>query len=87
VTAEPRSLDATGRAFARQPEVAAVFATTGESNLTVVIVCRGTAEVYRYLNHSVGGLAGVQRVEVSPVLRTVKQLTYDGGGGRRRTGD
>ncbi|MGQ4511436.1 AsnC family transcriptional regulator [Streptomyces sp. DW26H14] len=83
VTAEPRALDAVGRALARQPEVAAVFATTGESNLTAVVICRGVAEVYRYLNDSVGRLDGVQRVEVSPVLRRIKQLTYEDGGRRR----
>ncbi|WP_329454721.1 Lrp/AsnC family transcriptional regulator [Streptomyces sp. NBC_01497] len=86
VTAEPRSLDTVGRALARQPEVAAVFATTGESNLTAVAICRGAAELYRYLNGAVGRLDGVQRVEVSPVLRRIKQLVYEDGGRRRPGG-
>ncbi|MBP0457996.1 Lrp/AsnC family transcriptional regulator [Streptomyces montanisoli] len=75
ITAEPRALETLGRALARQPEVAAAMATTGESNLVAVIVCRDSAAVYRYLNESLGRLDGVQRVEVSPVLRNVKQHT------------
>ncbi|MCF3962577.1 Lrp/AsnC family transcriptional regulator [Streptomyces fuscigenes] len=83
---EPRSLDGVGRALSAQPETAAVFATTGPSNLAVVIVCRDVAEVYRYVSGAVGSLDGVSSVDVSPVLRTVKQLTYDDGAERRRPG-
>ncbi|GAA3714606.1 AsnC family transcriptional regulator [Streptomyces tremellae] len=89
VTAEPRALDAVGRALAARPEAAAVFATSGQSNVMAVLVCRDVGEVYRFLTGVVGGLDGVRHVEVSPVLRNVKQLTYDDAGqrrGRPRTG-
>jgi DNA-binding Lrp family transcriptional regulator len=83
ITAAPWALDSVGRALATHPEVAFASATAGQSNLVAVIVCPGTASVYRYLSEGVGRLEGVQHVECAPVLRTVKQLTYEE---RRRSG-
>ncbi|MFK4221684.1 Lrp/AsnC family transcriptional regulator [Streptomyces sp. NPDC019890] len=77
ITAAPSALEAVGRALATHPEVAFAAATAGHCNLVAVIVCRDTASVYRYLNESLGRLAGVQHVECAPVLRTVKQLRYE----------
>ena len=77
ITASPQALDAVGRALAGHPEVAFVSATAGQCNLVAVIICRDTASVYRYLSEGVGRLDGVQHVECAPVLRTVKQLTYE----------
>ncbi|MEV6397980.1 AsnC family transcriptional regulator [Streptomyces sp. NPDC051907] len=82
ITAAPSELDAVGRALAAHPEVAFAAATAGHCNLVAVIVCRDTASVYRYLNEGLGRIAGVQHVECAPVLRTVKQLTYEERVGR-----
>lgn len=77
ITAAPAALDSVGRALATHPEVAFASATAGHCNLVAVIVCSDTASVYRYLSEGVGRLDGVQHVECAPVLRTVKQLTYE----------
>ncbi|MGI5403909.1 AsnC family transcriptional regulator [Streptomyces sp. CA-135486] len=77
ITAAPSALETVGRALATHPEVAFAAATAGHSNVVAVIVCRDTQSVYRYLNESLGRLAGVQHVECAPVLRTVKQLRYE----------
>lgn len=34
-------------------------------------------ELYRYLNHRIGALPGVQSIETTPILREVKRLTYN----------
>ncbi|AVZ76281.1 AsnC family protein [Streptomyces lunaelactis] len=77
ITAAPSAMDTVGCAIALHPEVAFAGATAGHCNLVAVIVCRDTASVYRYLNEDLGRLEGVQHVECTPVLRTVKQLTYE----------
>ncbi|MCX4820412.1 Lrp/AsnC family transcriptional regulator [Streptomyces sp. NBC_01142] len=77
ITAAPSALDSVGRALATHPEVAFAAATAGHCNLVAVIVCPDTAAIYRYLSERLGRLEGVQHVECAPVLRTVKQLTYE----------
>ncbi|WP_329125442.1 Lrp/AsnC family transcriptional regulator [Streptomyces sp. NBC_01465] len=77
ITAAPASLDAVGRALATHPEVAFAAASTGPCNLLATIVCRDSAALYTYLSESLGKLEGVQHIETSPILRRVKQLSYE----------
>jgi DNA-binding Lrp family transcriptional regulator len=71
----PSYLAETGAALAKFPEIAHAFATTGPANLAACAVCRDEESLYRFLTEKVGGLPGVERLETSPVIRTVKQAS------------
>jgi DNA-binding Lrp family transcriptional regulator len=73
LSVRPSELAATGEAFAGFPEVAYAAATTGASNLLVCAVCRDEEEFYDFLTTKVGSLRAVDRVETSPIIRTLKQ--------------
>ncbi|OON81772.1 Lrp/AsnC family transcriptional regulator [Streptomyces tsukubensis] len=77
ITAAPSALDSVGRALAGHREIAHAAAVAGPCNLTAVLVCADSHEVYRYLSETLGRLEGVQHVECAPTLRQVKQLTYE----------
>ncbi|MFE2374115.1 Lrp/AsnC family transcriptional regulator [Streptomyces sp. NPDC059398] len=77
ITAAPSALDAVGRALATHREVATASAVSGPCNLFAVVVCRDTPELYAYVSARLGRLEGVQHVECTPMLRRVKQLTYE----------
>lgn len=68
-------LSAVGEALAKLPEVAYAVATTGPANLAVCTICRDESEFYEFMTLKVGALPGVERVETSPVIRTVKQAS------------
>ncbi|MGV9677488.1 Lrp/AsnC family transcriptional regulator [Nocardia sp. NPDC003482] len=69
----PADLAAVGAAVAAHPEAAFVAATTGATNLFVSLVCRDSAHLYRYVTERLGALDGITGVEVTPVLRALKQ--------------
>ena len=71
----PSHLADVGAALAKYPEVAYATATTGPANLAACVVCRDEASLYEFLTARVGALPGVERVETSPVIRTVKQAS------------
>ena len=50
-------------------------AVTGAANLAAVVVCRDEPAFYEFLTAKIGSLPGVERVETSPVIRTVKQAS------------
>ncbi|MEV0091005.1 AsnC family transcriptional regulator [Streptomyces sp. NPDC050738] len=79
ITAAPASLDAVGRAMADHPEVAFAAASAGPCNILATIVCRDSAALYAYLSERLGKLEGVQHIETSPILRRIKQLSYEEG--------
>jgi len=66
-------LASVGTALAKFPEVAYASATTGPANLAACVMCRDEAELYEFLTAKAGALPGVERVEVAPIIRTVKQ--------------
>lgn len=78
ITAAPAELHSVGTALAAHRQTAFVAATTGSSNIVAVVICRDTAEMYRYLSERVGALEGVRHVETVPYLRLVKQITTEG---------
>jgi DNA-binding Lrp family transcriptional regulator len=69
----PAELAATGAAFAGFPEVAFAAAATGAFNLLVCAVCRDEEALYEFLTSRVGALRSVDRMETSPIIRTLKQ--------------
>ncbi len=78
LTVTPSALAPVGAALAEHREIVFAAATSGPSNIVAVAVCRDTEGLYRYLSERIGALDGVQHVETAPILRQVKQLTYDG---------
>jgi len=68
-------LASVGTALAKFPEVAYATATTGPANLAACVICRDEAELYGFLTAKAGSLPGVERVEIAPIIRTVKQAS------------
>jgi DNA-binding Lrp family transcriptional regulator len=77
LTVAPAALSTVGHALAAHREVPFASAITGRSNLVAIALFREPVELYRYLSEQIGALDGVQHVETMPVLRQIKQLTYD----------
>ena len=73
LSVSPAELDRAGRALAEAPEVAFVGAISGPQNLLASVVCRDVAHLYAFVTARVGAVAGMQSMEVTPVLRHVKQ--------------
>ncbi|MEW2158881.1 Lrp/AsnC ligand binding domain-containing protein [Streptomyces sp. NPDC007189] len=62
-----------GRSLAREPEIAFVAAISGAYNIHAVAHCRDFDELFAFTSDRIGALPGLQSMEVSPVLRHVKQ--------------
>ncbi|MFF4250332.1 Lrp/AsnC family transcriptional regulator [Streptomyces sp. NPDC001663] len=76
LTVAPAALHSVGEALAAHAPIAHVSATAGPTNLTATAVVRNTSDLYAYISGPLGHLDGVQHVEATPFLRSVKQLTY-----------
>ncbi|MFE4965505.1 Lrp/AsnC family transcriptional regulator [Streptomyces sp. NPDC056660] len=76
ITTAPSAMHSVGEALAGHDEVAFAAATAGPSHIVVTVVLRNTAGLYAYLSGPLGRLEGVQHVDATPFLRSVKQLTY-----------
>jgi len=76
LTVAPAALHSVGEALAGHDQIAHASATAGPTNLTATAVVRNTSDLYAYLSGPLGHLEGVQHVEATPYLRSVKQLTY-----------
>ncbi|WP_370417716.1 Lrp/AsnC family transcriptional regulator [Streptomyces sp. QH1-20] len=72
----PGALGAVGRALAAHPQIPFAAATTGPSNLVATGHFADAYQLYHYLDHELGTLAGVQAIETAPILRDVKRLTH-----------
>lgn len=73
MTVAPSRLDEVGHRVANLPETAYVAAVTGPANLMVSVIAHDTDGLYRYVTEKLGALPGVERAEVAPVFRRVKQ--------------
>jgi DNA-binding Lrp family transcriptional regulator len=71
----PSELQTVGRAVAGLPTTAFTAAVSGRANLTASVACRDTAELYRYISEEIGAIRAIASVEVSPVIRRVKQAS------------
>lgn len=73
VNVELSKLEETAKAVAGNSQVRYVSATIDSSDLICEIVMRSQDELYEFCTGTLGGLSGVQKVEVYPKLRTIKQ--------------
>ncbi|MFL6118626.1 Lrp/AsnC family transcriptional regulator [Actinophytocola sp.] len=73
LTVRPTGLAATAAAVAAHPETSFTAVTTGRTNLVATVICRDSADLYRYLTERVGTLDDVHTVETAPLMRTVKR--------------
>lgn len=69
----PSAVKSVGRTLAREPEIAFAAAVSGPYNVHAVAHCRDLDELFEFTSDRVGSLAGLQSMEVSPVLQHVKQ--------------
>ncbi|HEU5266141.1 MAG TPA: Lrp/AsnC family transcriptional regulator [Jatrophihabitans sp.] len=73
LTVTPAALASAGAALAREREVAYAAAISGAHNLSAAVICRDLEALYRFVTSRVGAIAGVRSLEISPIVRTVKQ--------------
>jgi DNA-binding Lrp family transcriptional regulator len=73
LTVAPAHLDAACRALSAHEETPFVAAITGHQNVMISLTLRDLDALYVYVTERIGLLEGVQAVEVSPVLRRIKQ--------------
>ncbi|WP_249227927.1 Lrp/AsnC family transcriptional regulator [Kutzneria sp. CA-103260] len=77
----PSAVKSVGRALAQEPEIAFAAALSGPHNLHAVAHFRDFDELFEFTSDRVGSLPGLESLEVSPLLRHVKQA------GTRLSGD
>jgi DNA-binding Lrp family transcriptional regulator len=82
LTVSPADIVATGEAVTRHPNVAFCGAITGGANIMAALVCRDSGDLYRYVTEQIGAIDTIRQVEISPVLRRVKQAGSLMSGGR-----
>lgn len=73
LTVPPARLDATCRTLATHLQSTFVAAISGRANVLTSVTCRSLDDLYDYVTQDVGAIEGVQSVEISPVLRKLKQ--------------
>jgi DNA-binding Lrp family transcriptional regulator len=69
----PSDLETVGNALSRQDEVAFCAALTGPATLTAAVICRDSADLYRYVTTRISALPQITQLEISPLVRRVKQ--------------
>jgi DNA-binding Lrp family transcriptional regulator len=69
----PAAVKTVGRALAAEPEIAFAAAVSGPYNLHAVAHCRDLDELFEFTSERIGPLPGLQSLEVSPLLRQLKQ--------------
>jgi DNA-binding Lrp family transcriptional regulator len=73
LTVPPARLQDVCLALGRHDEAQFVAAITGKANVITSVTTRSLDDLYVYVTERVGSIDGVQAVEVSPVLRRIKQ--------------
>ncbi|GAA3641254.1 AsnC family transcriptional regulator [Kineosporia mesophila] len=73
LTVAPADLDRVGLELAEHKEIAYVAAISGNRNLTASAITRDPEHLYQYVTRRVGSVPGVQQLEISPILRRLKQ--------------
>jgi DNA-binding Lrp family transcriptional regulator len=59
--------------MATHVEVPYVAVVSGTANIVASVTCRDLDHLYTYITSRVGAIEGVQGLEISPVLRRLKQ--------------
>lgn len=73
LTVPPVQLEAACQAMAGHDETPFVAAVSGRANVLASVTCADLDHLYRYVTTRVGAVEGVQSIEISPVLRRLKQ--------------
>nr|AVR52588.1 Lrp/AsnC family transcriptional regulator [Streptomyces sp. FXJ1.235] len=73
LTVPPADLVTVAEELSRHPEVGFTAATSGQSNLVAIAVCRDIDDFYDYMSTRIGALKSVNHVETAPVLQSVKR--------------
>jgi DNA-binding Lrp family transcriptional regulator len=73
LTVPPAQLESACLAMASHPETPFVAAVSGRANVVASVTCRNLDHLYTYVTTRVGAVEGVQSIEISPVLRRLKQ--------------
>ncbi|ALG11982.1 hypothetical protein AOZ06_38515 [Kibdelosporangium phytohabitans] len=60
--------------MAQMPEVGCAAAVTGPHDLHAVVQCRNLDNLFEFGTDRLGTPPGVETMEISPVLRQVKQI-------------
>jgi DNA-binding Lrp family transcriptional regulator len=68
----PAHVPAVGALLAAHSETAFVAAVGGPANMIAAIRCRDVAAIYEYVTATLGGVTGIEHVEVSTVSQTIK---------------
>lgn len=71
----PARLEHVGEELAGHDEVAFAAAISGDSNVMVVVICRDTEDLYRYLTTKVAAVPGIDGYGVSIHVHRLKQAT------------
>ncbi|MGW3307438.1 Lrp/AsnC family transcriptional regulator [Streptomyces sp. NPDC001073] len=71
----PARLARVGEELAAHDEVAFAAAISGDSNIMVVVICRDTEDLYRYLTTKVAAVPGIDGYGVSIHVHRLKQAT------------
>ncbi|MBP2471683.1 DNA-binding Lrp family transcriptional regulator [Crossiella equi] len=69
----PGRVKQVGRALAELPEVGFAAAVSGPDNLLATVRCRDLDALFEFASDRVGTLPGVEGMELSPILRQLKQ--------------
>ncbi len=73
LTVAPADLHRVGLELAEHKEIAYVAAISGNRNLMGTATTRDPGHLYRYVTQALGAIPGVQQLEISPILRRLKQ--------------
>src|SRR4051794_3577064 len=73
LTVPPARLPPVCAALGEHAQAPFVAAISGKANVIVSVTCRSLDDLYRYVTEQVGSIDGVQALEVSPILRRIKQ--------------
>jgi DNA-binding Lrp family transcriptional regulator len=69
----PAAVKSVGRTLAQQPEIGFAAALSGTHSVHAVAAGRDLDHLFEFTSERIGALPGVQDLEISPVLRHVKQ--------------
>jgi DNA-binding Lrp family transcriptional regulator len=73
LTVPPAQLETACLTIADHEEAPFVAAVSGRTNVLASVTCADLDHLYRYVTTRVGAVEGVQNIEISPVLRRLKQ--------------